>query len=145
MGQIFDHRQPAAGVSRLPRTACKSVGERWRDGAGSLPDLGYLLTPIDACKHVGHKRSTRPILTIEKRRCDCAGGRAQAARVSESDDAPGQAVCRLRRFGIRALQHAPGACTHECNSHFSTLMRTHSVRDASRLREGLFPWTAWEA
>ena len=92
-----------------------------------------------------HKRSTRPILTIEKRRCDCAGGRAQAARVSESDDAPGQAVCRLRRFGIRALQHAPGACTHECNSHFSTLMRTHSVRDASRLREGLFPWTAWEA
>ena len=51
--------------------------------------------------------------TIEKRRCDCAGGRAQAVGVSASDGAPAQPVCRLPRFGILALQHAPIACTHE--------------------------------
>jgi hypothetical protein len=31
--------------------------------------------------------------TIEKRRCDCAGGRAKAASVLASDGAPAQAVC----------------------------------------------------
>jgi hypothetical protein len=49
MGQIFDHREAAARVSRLPRTVCESAGERWRDGAGSLPDLGYPVTPMLAC------------------------------------------------------------------------------------------------
>ena len=36
-------------MSRPPRTACESVGERWRDGAGSLPDLGHPVTPMLAC------------------------------------------------------------------------------------------------
>ena len=41
----------------------------------------------------------------------------------------------LQTFEIRcapALQHALLACTHECNSHLSTVMRTQSVRDSSR-------------
>ena len=39
MGPIFDRREAAAGVCGLPRTVCESAGERWRDGAGRLPDL----------------------------------------------------------------------------------------------------------
>jgi hypothetical protein len=35
-------------------------------------------------------------------------------------------------FGILAVQHAPVACTHECNSNLSTLIRTETVRDSSR-------------
>ena len=85
----------------------------------------------DACAHIGEGGGRDRFSTIEKRRCDCAGGRALSARVSASDDAPGQAVCRLARF-ILGLQLAPVACTHECNFHLSTLMRTQSVRDSSR-------------
>ena len=59
MGQIFDHRETVAGVRRLPRTVGESVGERWHDGAGRLPDLGYPVSPM-LCTHVG-ARSTRPI------------------------------------------------------------------------------------
>jgi hypothetical protein len=47
-GQILDHREPDAGGSRLPRTVCERVGERWRDGAGSLPHLGCAVTPVVA-------------------------------------------------------------------------------------------------
>jgi hypothetical protein len=36
LGRIFEHREMAAGVSRLPRTVGLSMGERWRDGAGCL-------------------------------------------------------------------------------------------------------------
>ena len=38
---IFDHRDTVMGLCRLARTGCERVGERWRDGAGSLPILGY--------------------------------------------------------------------------------------------------------
>ena len=38
--RFFGHRQAAAGVGGLPRTACESAGERRRGGAGSLPNLG---------------------------------------------------------------------------------------------------------
>ena len=70
--------------------------------------------------------------TIDKRGCDCAGGRAQAASVSASDGAPAQAGCRLARFGKLALQLAPVACTHECNSHLCTLMTPQTLRDSSK-------------
>jgi hypothetical protein len=36
----LDHRDAAVGLSRLSRAVCESVGERWRDGAGSLPTFG---------------------------------------------------------------------------------------------------------
>jgi hypothetical protein len=90
------------------------------------PMLAHGSTPLGA----GGRRDR--LSTMGKRRCDCAGGRAQAASVSASDGAPAQAVCRLPRFGILAVQHAPVACTHECNSNLSTLIRTETVRDSSR-------------
>ena len=35
------------GLCRLPRTVCERVGERWRDGAGSLSALlGYPVTKM---------------------------------------------------------------------------------------------------
>jgi hypothetical protein len=34
------------GLCRLPRTVCERVGQRWRDGAGSLPILGYPVTKM---------------------------------------------------------------------------------------------------
>ncbi len=34
------------GLCRLPRTVCERVGERWRDGAGSLATLGYPVTKM---------------------------------------------------------------------------------------------------
>jgi hypothetical protein len=33
-------------LCRLPRTVCERVGERWRDGAGSLATLGYPVTKM---------------------------------------------------------------------------------------------------
>ena len=46
MGQIFDHRETEMGLCQLARTVSESVEERWRDGVGSLPDLGYPVTPM---------------------------------------------------------------------------------------------------
>ena len=34
------------GLCRLPRTVCERVAERWRDGAGRLPILGYPVTKM---------------------------------------------------------------------------------------------------
>ena len=50
MGQIFDHRETEMGLCQLARTVSESVEERWRDGVGSLPDLGYPVTPM-LCTH----------------------------------------------------------------------------------------------
>jgi hypothetical protein len=43
---IFDHRETVMGLCRLARTVCERVGERWRDGVGSLPNLGYPVTKM---------------------------------------------------------------------------------------------------
>ena len=37
---IFDCRETAIGLCRLPRTVGERVAERWRDGAGRFADLG---------------------------------------------------------------------------------------------------------
>ena len=54
----------------------------------------YPVTPVLACKQVWRKWRARLIWTIEKRRWDCAGCRAQSARVWEGDGATARAVCR---------------------------------------------------
>ena len=36
------------GLCRLPCTGCERVGERWRDGAGSLLTLGYRVISMHA-------------------------------------------------------------------------------------------------
>jgi hypothetical protein len=60
------------------------------------------------------------------------GGRAQAERVSARDGAPAQAACPSEIRCAPALQLAPVACTHECNSHLSTFMRSAAVCDSPR-------------
>ena len=40
MRLIFDCRETAMGLCRLPSTVCERVGERWRDGAMQFCDLG---------------------------------------------------------------------------------------------------------
>jgi hypothetical protein len=50
MGQIFNHRDTVKGLHRLARTVCESVGERWRDGAGSLLTFGI---QSHRCLHPG--------------------------------------------------------------------------------------------
>ena len=54
----------------------------------------YPVTPVLACKQVWRKWRARLIWTIEKRRWDCAGCRAQSARVWEGDGATARAFCR---------------------------------------------------
>ena len=88
--------------------------------------------PLGRCTHIGVGARRDRFSTIDKRRCDCCAGRAQAGSVSASDGATGQAVCRLPRFGKLALHLAPVACTHECNSHLCTLMTSQTVRDPSK-------------
>ena len=56
MTQIFDHRE-TAGVWRLPRTLCESVGERYCDGAGSFLTLGSSTAP---CVMPWRKCTCRP-------------------------------------------------------------------------------------
>ena len=59
----------------------------------------YPVTPVLACKQVWRKWRARLIWTIEKRRWDCAGCRAQSARVWEGDGATARAFCRSRVSG----------------------------------------------
>ena len=44
--RILDCRETVMGLCRLPRKVCESMGERWRDGAGSLAILGYPVTKM---------------------------------------------------------------------------------------------------
>ena len=117
------------GACASRRTVWERGRERSRDGAGRLPDLWVSGPSVVACILAWARDATdfRPSI---KRRCDCAGGRAQAVSVMASDVAPAQAVRRLPRFGKLALQLAPVACTHECNSHLCTLMTPQTVRDS---------------
>ena len=150
------------GLCRLPRTVCESVGERWRDGSGSLLILGYPVTKMlahtlaravdvtdfrqsrngdgtvpaaahslracrgamarrrrqfadlglsghtEACTHVGEVGRRDRFSTVEKRRWECARGRAQSARVSASDGATRQAVC------LPLVSGHSEACTQVC-------------------------------
>ena len=116
-------REPAHGLREWPR----AMARRRRRFA----DLAIPLTPILAHKLAQGDRRDR-FSTIEKRRCDCASGRAHAASASASDGAPAQAVCPSEIRCAPALQLAPVACTHECNSHLSTFMRSETVRDPSK-------------
>ena len=115
MGQIFDHRETVMGQCRLSRTVLESVGERWRDGAGSSPTLG-----------INHKvasslRGTDAADFRLSRNGDgsCAGWRAQYASVSGSDGATAQAEC------LPWVSGHTDACTHvcagSCRDRFSTV------------------------
>jgi hypothetical protein len=104
-GQIFDHRETDAGGSWLLRTGCKSVGERWRGGAGSLPDCGCPVMPVLAPMLVWAADGAR-FSTIEKRTREGRGCRARAARAWASDGATARAVCLPRVIRSLRLLHA---------------------------------------
>jgi hypothetical protein len=61
----------------------------------------------DACMHVGVGGRWDRFSTIEKRRRECAGCRAQSARVPESDGATARAGCQT--LGIQSHR-----CLHAC-------------------------------
>ena len=128
---IFDHRETGSAV--LARAGARSARAAESDGATGQAFTGPRdFGPVGHCTHIGVGARRDRFSTIDKRRCDCCAGRAQAGSVSASDGATGQAVCRLPRFGKLALQLAPVACTHECNSHLCTLMTPQTVRDSSK-------------
>jgi len=91
MGQLFDLGETVMGLCRLARTVCERVGERWRDGAGSLPTFG-----IQSYRRFAHMLA-RAVDAADFRPSrngggGCAGWRAQSARVSRSDGGTAQAV-----------------------------------------------------
>ncbi len=117
----------------LARAGARSGRVAESDGATGQAVTGPRdFGPLGRCTHAGVGVRRDRFATIDKRRCDCAGGRAQAASVSASDGAPAQLVRRLVRFGKLTMQLAPVACTHECNSHLCTLMTPQTVRDSSK-------------
>ena len=118
----------------LARAGARSGRAAESDGATGQAFTGPRdFGPLGRCTHIGAGARRDRFSTIDKRRCDCAGGCAQAASVSASDvAAPAQAVRRLPRFGKLALQLAPIAFTHECNSHLCTLMTPQTLRDSSK-------------
>jgi hypothetical protein len=117
----------------LARAGARSGRVAESDGATGQAVSGPRdIGPLGRCTDIGVGARRDRFSTIEKRRCDCAGGRAQSASVSERDGAPAQAVCRLPRFGKLALQLAPVACTHECKSHLCKLMTSQTVRDSPK-------------
>jgi hypothetical protein len=91
--QIFRHRETVLGLCRWPRAVCESVGER--DGATAQAVCGPWVFPVTPMRvHILARAVDVTDFATEKWCWDCAGGRAQSARVSESDCATGQAVCR---------------------------------------------------
>ena len=83
MRQTWDHRETAMGLCRLSRTVCESVGERWRDGAGSLPTLGIR---SHRCWHASwrgrsmrqtwdHRETAMGLCRLSRTVCESAGER----------------------------------------------------------------------
>jgi hypothetical protein len=52
-GQIFDHRETVMGLRRLARAVCESVGSAMARRRRQFADLGYPVTKMLACTHVG--------------------------------------------------------------------------------------------
>ena len=103
---IFGHRETVMGLCRLPRTVFGRLGKRWRDGAGSLPILGYPVTRM-----LAHMLA-RAVDAVDFRPSRIGDGtvptcRAQSLGVSESDGATARAVCRS--WDTRSL-----GCLHTC-------------------------------
>ena len=151
MRQIFDHRETDMGLCRLARTVGESVGERWRDGASSLPALGIR---SHRCLHPYWRGQAVDGTYFGPSRNGDAGlhrlPRAQSARVWESDGATARAVCRPWVTGLT------DACTHVVapavdgadfgpsrNGNGAASAATHSLRECGRAmarRRGQFAY-----
>ena len=126
---IFDHRETVMGLCRLPRTVCESVGERWRDGSGSLLILGYPVTKmlahmlarvVDAAdRSTTEKRRRGSSRWMSGRACVCLYGYARKSIGSKRQEKCGmeRAVatvgCRVKAIakGVAACVSCEHACT----------------------------------
>ena len=103
-----DFRPSRSGGGSLPAAAhslreCGREMARWRGQFVGPWVSGH----TDACMHVGVGARWDRFSTIAKRRRECAGCRAQSARVWERDGVTARAVCRT--LGIRSHR-----CLHAC-------------------------------
>ena len=127
-----DSRPSRSGGATVP-VAAQRLRACWRAMAHRRRRFALLAIPLTPMlAHIWTRGDRRDrFSTIEKRRCDCAGGRAQAASVS---------AMAHRRSWFADLRDSvnshfnlhPFACTHECNSHLCTLMTSQTVRDPSK-------------
>jgi hypothetical protein len=117
------------GLCRLPRTVCESVGERWRDGSGSLLILGYSVTKmlahmlarvVDAAdRSTTEKRRRGSSRWMSGRACVCLYGYARKSIGSKRQEKCGmeRAVatvgCRVKAIakGVAACVSCEHACT----------------------------------
>jgi len=137
MGPIFDHREAAAGVSRPPRTACDGCGRAMAQRRGQFAGP-WVSGHTDACTHVGVGGRWDRFSTIEKRRRECAGCRAQSARVCGERWRDGAGS--LPDLGISGPL---GRCTHIGVGGRRTDFRPSMKRGQRCLREpahGLGEW-----
>ena len=109
------------GLCWLPRKVCESMGERWRDGAGSLPILGYPVTKMLAhtLAWAGDAADFRP----------SRNGVGAVPAAPHSPQECGGALARRRRLFVDAgYRVTPMLCTHvsaggRCD-RFSTIGKT---------------------
>jgi hypothetical protein len=92
------------GLCRLPRTVCERVGERWRDGAGSLLILGYPVIPM-----LAHMLA-RAVDAVDFRQSRNGDGTVPAAAHSLRA-CRGAMARRRRQFADLGLSGHTNACT----------------------------------
>ena len=109
-------------MCRLRRTVCESVGERWRDRAGSLRTVGIRSHRwLHTC---WHGRSARPMAPPPR----SGGGSEPAAGHSRRECGRAMARPRFRRTRDVCMKE----CMFKCNVHFRMSLR---VRPYERLHE----------
>ena len=92
-------------ASPWPRTVCESAGERWHNGAGSLPDLGYPVTPMLVCMLAWAVDGT-------DFRASRSGGESEPA-AAHSLNGCGRAMAQRRgQFAGPWVSGHTDACTH---------------------------------
>jgi hypothetical protein len=91
MGRILDHRGTVKGLHRLARKVSESVGERWRDGVGSLLTIGFRSLRCFArmCMEANVTNS-RPLEMVMGL---CAAAAHSLRGVLGSDSSTARAVC----------------------------------------------------
>jgi hypothetical protein len=122
-------------ASPWPRTVCESAGERWHNGAGSLPDLGYPVTPMLVCMLAWAVDGT-------DFRASRSGGESEPA-AAHSLNGCGRAMAQRRgQFAGPSVSGHTDACTHigaggRRNRFRASRSGGGSVRDAAH---GLGEW-----
>ena len=128
-----DFRPSINGGATVPVTA-QRLRACWRAMAHRRRRFALLAIPLTLMlAHIWTRGDRRDrFSTIEKRRCDCAGGRAQAASVSAMAHRRSWFADFRDSVNSHFNLHPLHASAHECNSHLCTLMTSQTVRDPSK-------------